>query len=138
MDTKLEMLRKVPLLAGLGRGELEAVSRLCTEVDLPAGRQLMREGETGNEFYLLIDGRVRVERGGATVATLGPGQFLGEIALVDHGPRSATAVCETDCRLMVLTHREFNSLMDTNTAIRARVLEALAQRVRQLQPDSGY
>lgn len=138
MDTKLEMLRKVPLLAGLGRGELEAVSRLCTEVDLPAGRRLMREGETGNEFYLVIDGRVRVEREGRTVATLGPGQFLGEIALVDHGPRTATAVCDTDCRLMVLTHREFNSLMDTNTAIRARVLEALAQRVRQLQPDSGY
>ena len=136
MDAKLEMLRRVPLLEGLGRKELEEVGRLCDEVDLPAGRVLMREGESGDEFYLVLEGSVRVDRGGATVATLGPGQFLGEIALVDHGPRTATATCETACRLLVLGHREFNSVMASSQEIRTRVLTALAQRVRHLTPDT--
>ena len=136
MDAKLEMLRRVPLLEGLGRKELEEVGRLCDEVDLPAGRVLMREGESGDEFYLVLEGSVRVDRGGATVATLGPGQFLGEIALVDHGPRTATATCETACRLLVLGHREFNSVMASSAEIRTRVLTALAQRVRHLTPDT--
>ena len=136
MDAKLEMLRRVPLLEGLGRKELEEVGRLCDEVDLPAGRVLMREGDSGDEFYLVLEGSVRVDRGGATVATLGPGQFLGEIALVDHGPRTATATCETACRLLVLGHREFNSVMASSQEIRTRVLTALAQRVRHLTPDT--
>jgi len=136
MDAKLEMLRRVPLFEGLGRKELEEVGRLCDEVDLPAGRVLMREGDSGDEFYLVLEGSVRVDRGGATVATLGPGQFLGEIALVDHGPRTATATCETACRLLVLGHREFNSVMASSQEIRTRVLTALAQRVRHLTPDT--
>jgi len=136
MDAKLEMLRRVPLLEGLGRKELEEVGRLCDEVDLPAGRVLMREGDSGDEFYLVLEGSVRVDRGGATVATLGPGQFLGEIALVDHGPRTATATCETACRLLVLGHREFNSVMASSQEVRTRVLTALAQRVRHLTPDT--
>lgn len=136
MDAKLEMLRRVPLLEGLGRKELEEVGRLCDEVDLPAGRVLMREGESGDEFFLILEGTVRVDRGGATVATLGPGQFLGEIALVDHGPRTASATCETACRLLVLGHREFNSVMASSQEIRTRVLTALAQRVRHLTPDT--
>jgi CRP-like cAMP-binding protein len=136
MDAKLEMLRRVPLLEGLGRKELEEVGRLCDEVDLPAGRVLMREGESGDEFYLVLEGSVRVDRGGTTVATLGPGQFLGEIALVDHGPRTASATCETACRLLVLGHREFNSVMASSQEIRTRVLTALAQRVRHLTPDT--
>ena len=136
MDAKLEMLRRVPLLEGLGRKELEEVGRLCDEVDLPAGRVLIREGDSGDEFYLVLEGSVRVDRGGATVATLGPGQFLGEIALVDHGPRTATATCETACRLLVLGHREFNSVMASSQEIRTRVLTALAQRVRHLTPDT--
>jgi CRP-like cAMP-binding protein len=136
MDAKLEMLRRVPLLEGLGRKELEEVGRLCDEVDLPAGRVLMREGDSGDEFYLVLEGSVRVDRGGATVATLGPGQFLGEIALVDHGPRTASATCETACRLLVLGHREFNSVMASSQEIRTRVLTALAQRVRHLTPDT--
>ena len=132
MDAKVEMLRQVPLLAGLGRKELEAVAQLCDEVDLPEGRELMREGDIGDEFFLLVEGSVRVDRGGRTVATLGPGQFLGEISLVDHGPRTATATCETACRMLVLAHREFNSLMNSNADVRGRILEALAKRVRRL------
>jgi CRP-like cAMP-binding protein len=138
MDAKGEMLRQVPLLAGLGRKELEAVAQLCDEVDLPEGRELMREGDIGDEFFLLVEGSVRVDRGGRTVATLGPGQFLGEISLVDHGPRTATATCETPCRVLVLGHREFHSLMDASPEVRDCVLNAVARRIREVEADHAH
>lgn len=135
MDDKLAMLRAVPLFVGLDDGELEAVGGLCDEVEMPAGRELITEGTFGNEFFLILSGDVRISRNGATLRILGPGDFLGEIALVDHGRRSATATCATDCRLLVLGHREFHSLLDAQPDIRVHVLEALARRVRQLAPD---
>jgi CRP/FNR family transcriptional regulator, cyclic AMP receptor protein len=138
MDEKLTLLSKVPLFAGLGRKDLAEVGRLCDEVDLPSGRELMREGRRASEFFVIVDGHVRVDRGGSPVARLGPGDFLGEIALIDHGPRAATATCETECRLLVLGHREFESLLDRYPSIQLSVLKALAQRVRALEPDAAH
>ena len=115
--------------------ELEAVGRLCEEVEVPAGRELMHEEGFGSEFFLILEGRIRIHRAGATLRTMGPGDFLGEIALIDHGRRSASGTCETDCRLLVLGHREFHSLLDEQPDIRVHVLEALARRVRQLTPE---
>ncbi len=135
MDDKLTMLRGVPLFVGLDEDELEAVGRLCTEVEEPAGRELIHEETFGNEFFLILEGRIRVHRAGKTLVTMGPGDFLGEIALIDHGRRTASATCETDCRLLVLDHREFHSLLDQQPDIRVHVLEALARRVRQLSPN---
>lgn len=135
MDDKLAMLRGVPLFVGLDENELEAVGRLCDEVEVPAGRELMHEQAFGNEFFLILEGRIRIHRAGVTLATMGPGDFLGEIALIDHGRRTATGTCETDCRLLVLGHREFHSLLDQQPDIRVHVLEALARRVRQLTPN---
>lgn len=137
MDPKLAMLAKVPLFAGMGQRELESVGQLCDEVDLPAGRTLTREGESGNEFFVIVDGSVAVTRGGATVATLGPGDFLGEIALVDHGPRTATTTTTTPTRVMVMGVREFHSLLDGSPAIQSTVLQALAARVRRLDPTAS-
>jgi CRP-like cAMP-binding protein len=136
MDEKLALLRTVPLFVGLDDDELKAVGALTTEVDLPAGSELAREETFGNEFYMILDGDVRIHRAGATLRHLGPGDFLGEIALIDHGRRSASATVETDSRLLVLGHREFHSLLDAQPDIRVHVLEALARRVRQLAPDS--
>jgi CRP-like cAMP-binding protein len=135
MDDKLAMLRGVPLFVGLDEDELEAVGRLCDEVEVPAGRELMHEQTFGDEFFLILEGRIRIERAGVTLTTMGPGDFLGEIALIDHGRRSASGTCETDCRLLVLGHREFHSLLDQQPDIRVHVLEALARRVRQLTPN---
>jgi CRP-like cAMP-binding protein len=135
MDSKLAMLRAVPLFVGLDEHELEAVGALTDEVDVPAGRELITEGTFGNEFFLILDGRIRIHRAGSTLVTMGPGDFLGEIALIDHGRRTASATCETACRLLVLGHREFHSLLDAQPDIRVHVLEALARRVRQLVPD---
>lgn len=137
MDDKLTMLRGVPLFVGLDEDELEAVGQLCDEIDVPAGRELMHEETFGNEFFLVLEGQVRVHRAGATLRVLGPGDFLGEIALIDHGRRTATGTCETDCRLLVLGHREFHSLLDQQPDIRVHVLEALARRIRQLAPEGA-
>ena len=135
MDEKLSMLRGVPLFVGLDDKELKAVGALCDEVAVPAGHELAHEETFGNEFYLILEGDVRIHRAGATIRTLGAGDFLGEIALIDHGRRTASATAVTDCRLLVLGHREFHSLLDAQPDIRVHVLEALARRVRQLAPE---
>jgi CRP/FNR family cyclic AMP-dependent transcriptional regulator len=137
-DEKLELLKRVPLFAGLGRKEIEEIGRLAEEIDVPAGRVLMREGQTGQEFFVIVEGNVLIERGGRALRTLGAGDFLGEIALVDDGPRTATATVETNAALLVLAHREFHSLMDQFPSVRTAVLQALAMRVRQLEPDAAH
>lgn len=137
-DEKLELLKRVPLLSGLGRREIEEVGRLAEEVDVPAGRVLMREGDTGREFYVLVRGSVGIERGGQRLRTIDDGDFFGEIALLAEGPRTATATTEADSKLLVLGHREFHSLMDQFPAIRTCVLEALAKRILHLEPDAGH
>lgn len=137
-DQKLDLLRRVPLLAGLGGREIEEVGRLAEEVDLPAGHVLMREGGAGNEFFVIVDGTVAIDRGGTTIKSLGPGDFLGEIALVDDGPRTATATTESPAKLLVVGHREFHSLMDQFPTIQTCVLQALAHRVRNLDNESVH
>lgn len=135
MDSKLELLRRVPLLAGLGSRELEEVGRLADEIDLPAGRVLTQEGKSGDEFFLIVDGSVRVERGGQVLREMGPGEFLGEISLMDDGPRTATATTATPVRLFVIAHRQFHSLLDRFPGIQTQVLKAMASRIRHLEPD---
>jgi CRP/FNR family cyclic AMP-dependent transcriptional regulator len=135
-DEKLELLKRVPLLSGLGRREIEEVGRLAEEIDVPSGKVLMREGDTGREFFVLVNGTVGIDRGGTSIRTMEDGDFFGEIALIAEGPRTATATTESDAKLLVLGHREFHSLMDQFPAIRTCVLEALAARIRHLEPDA--
>lgn len=132
---KIDLLRRVPLFAGCKTSALDEIGQLADEVDVPDGYTLIREGEFGEQFFLIVDGRVRIERGGKTVSTLGPGQFLGEISLIDKGRTTATAITDGPAKLFVLAHREFNSLLDRSPAVRGEILSALANRVRQLDPD---
>jgi CRP/FNR family transcriptional regulator len=106
---------------------------LADEIDLPAGKQLLQQGDHPHEFFLIVDGSVRIDRDGAQINTLGPGDFLGEIALLDGGQRSATATAETPVNLLILGQREFNTLLNDYPDIRTSVLTALAQRVRRLE-----
>jgi CRP/FNR family cyclic AMP-dependent transcriptional regulator len=137
MDDKARMLSRVPLFARLNRRALGHVERLVDEIDVGAGKELTHEGLSGREFFIILEGTVSVSRGGAVVATLGPGDFFGEIALLDGGPRTATATTTTPCRLLVLAHREFDSLLAEHVEVRASVLEALAHRVRDLDPSAS-
>jgi CRP-like cAMP-binding protein len=137
-DQKLELLKGTPLLAGLGRKDIEEVGRLVDEVDLRAGYVLMREGDIGREFFVIIDGQVRIDKGGSTIRTIGPGDFLGSIALVTEGPRTATATTETPCRLLVLNHGAFHQLMDQYPSIRLAVFEAMAKQIRALDTEAVH
>jgi CRP-like cAMP-binding protein len=133
MDQKLELLSKVPLLAGLDRRGLEEVGRLADEVDLPAGRVAARQGASADEFFVIVDGTVSIERDGEHLSDLGPGDFFGELALLGKVPRTATATCTTPCRLLVIGHREFHTLLSDFPTIQGAVLEAVAQRIARLE-----
>jgi CRP/FNR family cyclic AMP-dependent transcriptional regulator len=133
-DYKLELLRKVPLFQGLSRKDLELVERLTDEIDVLAGKVLIKEGATGHEFFIVVDGSLRVERDGQVLRKLGPGDFAGEIALIDGGPRTATVVADTPSRLLVVGHREFFGLLAEYPDIQIQVLQALAHRVRVSEP----
>ena len=132
-DSKLDHLRRVPLFAGIRGRELDELGRLADEVDVPDGKVLTREGETGHEFFIVQDGQVEVTVGGGRVASLGRGDFLGEIALIDGRPRTATTTAVGSARLLVIGHREFHQLMDDFPSVKTAVLEALAERVRRIE-----
>ena len=128
MDRKLELLRSVPLFADLDAQSLDAVGVLAREVERPAGTILMLEGEPGDDFYVLVDGTIRVERSGGTVRSMSAGGFLGEIALLEGGSRTATATCVDDCRLLVIQRHEFERLMQAMPHLERRVRAAAARR----------
>lgn len=135
-DPKLELLSQVPLFNRLGRDELQRLGQLADEVDVPAGKVLMREGESGREMLVISTGRVRVERGGSEVAELGSGSWIGEMALLSEAPRNATVTTTEPTTLFVLAHREFHSLMDAMPSVRDAVLKCVADRLRAATPDA--
>ncbi|HUG29295.1 MAG TPA: cyclic nucleotide-binding domain-containing protein [Candidatus Limnocylindria bacterium] len=137
-DPKLEMLHAIPLFAKLGDRDLERVGQLADEVDLPAGRVLMRQGESGSEMFIIARGAVVVERDGREIAVRGPGEVFGEIALLSEGPRTATVTCTEPSTLLVLAHREFHTLMDETPGVRAAVLDELARRLRAVEIDRAH
>ena len=137
-DEKLELLKSIPLFAGFGRHELERLGMLTDQVDLPAGRVLMRQDEAGQEAFIIVRGRAEITRDGRVIAERGNGDILGEIALVDEGPRTATVTLTEPSQLLVVGHRDFHTLMDEMPAVRTQVLESLARRVRNLEPDAAH
>lgn len=135
MDQKVELLSRVPLLAALDRRGLNEVARLADEVDLPAGRVVTRQGASAAEFFVIIEGTVRVDRDGEHLRDLGPGDFFGELSLLGEVPRTATVTCITPCRLLVVGHREFHALLGKFPTIQAAVLDALGRRIARLEGD---
>lgn len=127
---KLEILRGVPLFADLDERGLQAVSILAREVTRNAGDVLMVEGEDGDAFFVIVDGTVRIERGDRTIRSMTGGGFLGEIALVEGRPRTATATCVTDARLLEIRRHEFERLMETLPAVHAKIRAAIDRRSR--------
>jgi CRP/FNR family cyclic AMP-dependent transcriptional regulator len=137
MDPKLELLERVPLFAGVGSEGLEEIGRIADEIDVPAGKALTHEGRHEGYFFVIVTGTVRIERGGRTINTIGAGDFLGEIALLDGGPRTATATTESPCRLLSMTHERFHQLLDSSIPVRTAILEAVGQRLRALDAESA-
>ena len=128
----LESLKQVPLFSACTKKELEKVARASDEVTMTAGTLIVDQGQTGREAFVILDGEVVVKRNNRKVATLGSGAVLGELSLLDHGPRTATAICETDCTLLVIEGRRFLGVLDDVPAISHKLLASLAARIRDL------
>ena len=131
-DTYLEHLASVPLFAACSRKDLQRIARASDEVQIPEGRALAKQGEVGRECFVLVDGKVKVERNGRKVASLGPGSYFGHLSLLDKGPRTATVMAETPVTVLVLGPREFSAVLDEVPSLSHKLLAALAQMVREL------
>jgi CRP/FNR family transcriptional regulator, cyclic AMP receptor protein len=128
-DMKVEALKNSPLFEGLSRKQLTNVARLTDDLEVPAGTVLCRQGTRGQEFFVIVDGEATVTRGKKAVATIGAGDFFGEIALLEHVTRTATVTAATPLRFFVVSDRAFKAVLDTDPTIERKVLRALARRL---------
>jgi voltage-gated potassium channel len=128
-NTKIELIKAVPLFEHCSKADLQRIAQIADEIDLPAGKVLIREGERGREFFVLAGGEVEVRRKGRKVATLGPGSFFGEMALLSKMPRTATVTAVTPLDVLVITDRAFLDLLDKLPELWVKVARALAERV---------
>ncbi len=131
-SSHLDRLTNVPLFRSLSRRDLQRVARAADELNIEAGRVLMEQGQVGRECFVILDGTAAVRRKGRKVATLGPGDAAGELALLDKGPRTATVVAETPMTVLVIGSREFSGLLDEVPGLSKKLLVSLATRVRDL------
>ena len=128
-NSKIDLIKRVPLFASASKAELEEIASIADEIDLPEGKAVIKEGEAGREFLVLVEGTATVERGGRKLASLGPGDFCGEIALIAKLPRTATITTTSPVRALVITDRAFRQLLDHSPQIQIGVLNALAERL---------
>jgi len=128
----LEHLRNVSLFQGCSTKDLEKIARASDEIKMPAGSLIVDQGQTGREAFIVLEGTVAVKRNGKKVGSFGPGTVVGELSLLDHGPRAATGVCESDCNLLLLDQRHFMGVLDDVPALAHKLLAALAGRIRDL------
>jgi CRP/FNR family transcriptional regulator, cyclic AMP receptor protein len=130
-DKKLEHLAKVKMFASLNKKELGMVAKASDVVQVAAGTDIVKEGEIGNQFYLIASGSATVRQGGRKVATLVVGNYFGEMALLDRGPRTATVTTDQPSELVVLGQREFLALLDQVPPLAHKLLVSMAGRLRE-------
>ena len=133
---KLDHLAKVPLFEGCSRRELTSIARAGDEITMTAGTLIIDQGQMGREAFVVLDGQVTVKRGGRKITTLGAGAMVGELSLLDHGPRTATVVCDTDCSLFVIDQRHFRGVLEEHPSIAMKLLATLAANIRTLDRQS--
>ena len=129
-DSKLEALKRVPLFSQLTAKELRFVASRTDEVSIAAGRQLTRQGQSSDSFYVLLDGEVDVMVDGKKRATLKTGDFFGEISMLDRGVGTATVTTKTPVRMMVMSHAQFRDAIKTSDPLLVKVLSAMGARLR--------
>jgi CRP/FNR family transcriptional regulator, cyclic AMP receptor protein len=110
--------------------DLEKIAKASDEVAMSAGTMIIDQGQTGREAFIIMTGEATVRRNGKKVATVGAGAVLGELSLLDHGPRTATVTCDTDCTMLVIDQRHFLGVLDEVPALSHKMLAYLAARIR--------
>jgi quercetin dioxygenase-like cupin family protein len=131
---KMLFLRHVPLFSRMATSELTQVASIAREVTFPAGFRIIQEGEHGDHMFLIVEGRVLIQRGGTPVKELAPRDFFGEMSIIDGEPRSASVVAQADCLLLRIDQDDFQELLSTYNSAAISALRALNQRLRDVLP----
>lgn len=134
--TITDHLQRIGIFTGCSSSDLALLARAADELSLPSGTELTRQGDIGREAFVLLTGRAEVRRDGTTVAQLGPGDVVGELSLLDGGPRSATVVAGTDLDVLVLSRPAFHAVLDEIPTLAHRLLVTLARRLRAAEDQS--
>ena len=134
MSNAREALAQIDIFSGLSKAELRDVGRLMTPIDIRAGKEFITEGSAGREAFILLEGQATVRLGGRLIATVGPGEVIGEMSVVAGLPRSASVTAETDLVAEVLDRREFMALIDSNPKLCKKIMIAAIERLHELQP----
>jgi len=137
MDERLALLERIPLFAEVPRDILGQIAAIAEEQDVAEGKALTHEGRHEGYFYVIVSGSVRIVRGGRVINMLGPGEFLGGIALLDGGPRTATATTAEPTRLLSIGIQPFHDLLETLPPVRAAILEAAGRHLQAIDDEAG-
>jgi len=131
-DATADLLAQVPLFSACSKKELQQLAKLAQDIHVEAGHVVVRVGAAGAEFFAIVSGEAEVSRHGVPVATLGPGAFFGDLALLEKAPRNATVTARTAMDLIVLGQREFSTILDDSPMFVRKLLVGLAHRLREM------
>ena len=129
-NMKIELIKRVPLFSRCTKKELAAIAGEADELVVPEGRTLARQGATGSEFVVIVEGSAEVRKNGRKINRLGAGDFLGEIALISGAARTATVTTTSEARILVLNDRGFRRLTKEIPSLQASVMKALSERLQ--------
>ena len=132
-----ELLQKVSMFSALDKKEVARLASVAQERRVPSGTVLTKEGEAGDEFFVVAEGMAQASIGGRKVGSIPAGSFFGELSLLDRGPRTATVTAELPTRLVVLTAKDFGGVLADVPAISLKIMRGLASRIRQADKDWG-
>jgi CRP/FNR family cyclic AMP-dependent transcriptional regulator len=137
-DRRAELLGGCRLFSGLAPEQLAAIAEIATEIDFPPGRVIARQGEIGTGFFVIVEGAVSVVRDGTTIARLGPGEFFGELSVLDGGPRIAQVVSDERTRCLGLATWDFERVLLEQSALTLAILRELARRLRSVSEEHHH
>lgn len=138
LDRRSQLLAGCPLFRGIDQDGLEALAHRATQVDFPAGHVIARQGEIGTGFFVVIEGRVRVVRDGSVIATLGPGEFFGELSVLDRMPRNAMVAAEVPTTCLALASWDFEAVLLEQPKLTVAILRGVATRLRQVSDSARH
>ena len=137
-DHRAELLAGCPLFKGIDADGLAKLAALATSVDFPPGHVIARQGEIGTGFFVIVSGSVRVVRDGNVVARLGPGDFFGELSVLDRMPRNATVAAEEATSCLALASWDFEKVLLDEPALTLAILRGVAQRLREVTESARH
>jgi CRP-like cAMP-binding protein len=137
-DRRVELLAGCPLFKGIDADGLAKLASLATSVDFPPGHVIARQGEIGTGFFVIVSGGVRVVRDGNVVARLGPGEFFGELSVLDRMPRNATVAAEAPTSCLALASWDFEKVLLEEPALTLAILRGVAMRLREVTESARH